>query len=536
MDGARGDTRIRFLMRGKGQTRLRRADFCSTFKGRSRSEVGGNYRNVQCSDGGVLRIATWGFCPSAVALPSSRKAAKTPHDHCLFRLPLMTLKTRLLLIVLVLMCLLLLTHGLLHYKAWRSDSVEEIESGTRLALQLLPDDLPLSAGDGRSDMLEALIDRVQHMQDIRHVRIDLLDVGGNVLASSNAEAALGSPIEGVPGTVRMKPWRLNGEIAGFYRVLPVTSDEMREKWEGFKRLSYLTVAYSVLLGLVLYWAICRALEPVRALRTALRDIEAGRLEARLPIFTLPELAELSASFNRMAGSLAEVSRERSALLRKIMVMEEQTRRAIARDLHDEMSTYMVAMQPHVAVLSAACRSEPSLERYRGSAEALVGHLAQLLGRVRLQLESLHPVEIDALGLYNALRQLVEQRGAQGPRPLELVLSLNGEAADAGHAVEASAYRIVQEAITNAFKHSDCSRMLIGVSTEQGSDGRLLKLDIWDNGSAHGIPTGVAGLGMLGMRERALALGGVCAAGPAGGGGWRVTVRLPFARNEQEIAA
>lgn len=77
---------------------------------------------------------------------------------------------------------------------------------------------------------------------------------------------------------------------------------------------------------------------------------------------------------------------------------------------------------------------------------------------------------------------------------------------------------------------------IGVSTEQGSDGRVLKLDIWDNGSAHGIPTGVAGLGMLGMRERALALGGVCSAGPATGGGWRVTVRLPFARNEQEITA
>lgn len=453
----------------------------------------------------------------------------------------MTLKNRLLLIVLVLMCLLLLTHGFLHYKAWRSDSVEEIESGTRLVLLLLPEDMPLNAGDGRSPMLDSLLERVQRMKDIRHVRIDVLDLAGRVLASSDTRGASGGPAPDeapvqADGTVRMKPWRLNGEIAGFYRVSPMPSDEMREKWEGFKRLSYLTVAYSVLLGLLLYWAICRALEPVHALRTALRDIESGRLDARLPAFGLPDLAELSASFNRMANSLAEVSRERSALLRKIMVMEEQTRRAIARDLHDEMSTYMVAMQPHVAVLSAACRREPALARYSGSAEALGGHLAQLLGRVRVQLESLHPVEIDALGLYNALRQLVEQRSAQAPRPLELVLNLEGESADAGPTVEASAYRIVQEAVTNAFKHSDCSRLLIGVSTEQGSDGRVLKLDIWDNGSAHGIPTGVAGLGMLGMRERALALGGVCSAGPATGGGWRVTVRLPFARNEQEITA
>lgn len=452
----------------------------------------------------------------------------------------MTLKSRLLLIVFVLMCLLLFTHGLLYYKAWRSDSVEEIESGTRLALLLLPEDMPLNAGDGRSPMLDSMLERVRGVKDIRHVRIHVLDLAGRVLASSDAREKAWPTTDEVPvltdGTVRMKPWRLNGEIAGFYRVSPMPSDEMREKWEGFKRLSYLTVAYSALLGLVLWWAICRALEPVSALRTALRDIESGRLDARLATFRLPELAELSASFNRMASSLADISRERSALLRKLMVMEEQTRRAIARDLHDEMSAYMVAMQPHVALLSAACQREPALARFRASADALTAHLAQLLGRVRVQLESLHPVEIDALGLYNALRQLVEQRSAQSPRQMELVLNLEGESADAGPAVEASAYRIVQEAVTNAFKHSDCTRLLIGVSTERVDGERVLKLDIWDDGSAHGIPAGVVGLGMLGMRERALALGGVCTAGPATGGGWRVTVRLPFARNEQEVRA
>lgn len=450
----------------------------------------------------------------------------------------MNLKNRLLLIVLALMCLLLLTHGVLHYKAWRIDSVDEIESGTRLALLLLPDEIYRPEDAAGSRMLDSLLARVQHMKDIRHVRIDVVDLHGVVLASSDAGGAAppDAAVTHDNGTVRMKPWRMNGRIEGFYRVSPMPSDEMREKWEGFKRLSLLTVAYCVSLGAVLYWALGRALEPAHALRAALRQIEAGNLDARLPPFRLPELAELSASFNRMASSLADVSRERSSLLRKIMVMEEQTRRAIARDLHDEMSTYMVAMQPHVAVLAMACRSEPALARFRPSALALGEHLAQLLGRVRMQLESLHPAEIDALGLYNALRQLIEQRGDQAPRPLELVLELEGESADAGPAVEASAYRIVQEAVTNAFRHSDCSRLLVHVSIDDASDEHALKLDIWDNGSAHGPPAGGSGLGMLGMRERALALGGSCEAGPAPGGGWRVSVRLPFARNEQEISA
>ncbi len=465
-------------------------------------------------------------------VPFPRGGTPLPFDH-----PEMTLKIRLLLLVLVLMCLLLLIHGLLHYRAWRSDSAEEVESGTRLALMLLPDDLPLSAGDGRSEMLESLLSRVQRMQDIRHVRVDVLDLAGKVLASSRTgEPGDADADADAEGTVRIKPWRLNGEIAGLYRVSPMPSDEMREKWEGFKRLSLLTVAFSLAAGAVLIWALCRAMTPVKALLKALREIEAGRLDARLPAYSLPEMSELSASFNHMATALAEASRERSALLRKVMVMEEQTRRAIARDLHDEMSTYMVAMQPHVAVLSAACQREPLLARYRASAEALGDHLGQLLGRVRVQLESLHPVEIDALGLYNALRQLVDQRSRQAPRPLEMVLELDGESVDAGHTVEASAYRIVQEAVTNAFKHSDCSRLLIDVGTEYGPDGRVLRVDIWDNGSAHRITGGAGGLGVLGMRERALALGGQCVAGPAPGGGWRVTVRLPFAQHQQEVQA
>jgi two-component system, NarL family, sensor histidine kinase UhpB len=79
-------------------------------------------------------------------------------------------------------------------------------------------------------------------------------------------------------------------------------------------------------------------------------------------------------------------------------------------------------------------------------------------------------------------------------------------------------------------------LLIRVTADEADGERTLKLDIWDDGSAHCISTGVAGLGVLGMRERALALGGVCVAGPAPGGGWRITVRLPFARNEQEVSA
>ena len=90
-------------------------------------------------------------------------------------------------------------------------------------------------------------------------------------------------------------------------------------------------------------------------------------------------------------------------------------------------------------------------------------------------------------------------------------------------VDLSAYRIVQEALTNTLRHADASRA--EVTIRAGSD--LLELEILDDGRGGGLVGETAGRGIAGMRERTAMLGGTLDAGPAPGGGFRVHARLPL---------
>jgi signal transduction histidine kinase len=91
-------------------------------------------------------------------------------------------------------------------------------------------------------------------------------------------------------------------------------------------------------------------------------------------------------------------------------------------------------------------------------------------------------------------------------------------------VDLSAYRIVQEALTNTLRHAGASRAAVTVRSAPG----LLELDVLDDGHGGGAPAGDgAGRGIAGMRERATMLGGTLDAGPLPEGGFRVHARLPL---------
>ena len=119
----------------------------------------------------------------------------------------------------------------------------------------------------------------------------------------------------------------------------------------------------------------------------------------------------------------------------------------------------------------------------------------------------------------ALTDLVEQVRATG---LEVELALEGELAELPAGVDLSAYRIVQEALTNTLKHAQATRARVRLSRRTGE----LELEIADDGA--GPDEGSAdGHGLIGMKERAALLGGVLEAGPAPDGGYAVKARFPL---------
>ena len=209
----------------------------------------------------------------------------------------------------------------------------------------------------------------------------------------------------------------------------------------------------------------------------------------------------------------------SKLLADEAVRLERAR--IARELHDIVAhcvTVMVVQAYAGELLMASDRHAASeafehIESAAGQAQHEIADLVTLLDE--------EPPRASVGDLSDALDELVAGATAAG---LAVTLHLNGhpEAVSAGPA--AVAYRVVQEGVTNALKHSPGAAMMIVVDC--GSDVTVDVLNDAGSGASSALQTVGGGHGLSGIRDRVIGLGGHFAAGPEPGGAWRVSVRLP----------
>lgn len=447
----------------------------------------------------------------------------------------MSLRLRLTLIICAATALLIVVDSLRRLRDAEQDSLAEIQSTTRIAMALLPDTLAPASEDATTEQTRPLraLELPPGLSDIRHLRVEIHDRAGGLISRSRAptESAspfllrlLGSRLHALP-PVR-KDIRAASVGIGYYLLIPDAQDELDEIWSDYLEHLMLMAAFVCVLAVLVYWAVGRALHPVKAVLQALRDIEAGRLNTRLPEFPLQELAPLSDSFNRMTRTLQTVVNERAVLMRKLVDSEEETRRSIARDLHDELSPYLVAMHPHARLLTDACEALPAMAEHRPSASLLVSHVGHLLRRVRNLLEHLRPPDLEALGLRQTLEELIRQ-WQRLAGPIRVNYTAEGDWQGFSPTLDIVVYRIVQECLTNVSKHSQCTAVSIAVN--QHSD--CIHVCVEDNGQPKPSVLPESGLGMLGMRERAIAMGGECLAGPSGRG-WKVNVTLPLHANQE----
>jgi signal transduction histidine kinase len=227
---------------------------------------------------------------------------------------------------------------------------------------------------------------------------------------------------------------------------------------------------------------------------------------------------------------AEQTREEEARRR---VAEERLR--IARELHDVVAHQIALITVQAGVAGHLLRERPdaaeeALGHVRTAGRTVLDELATLLGVLRRDGESDAPVEpapslnrLDALVEGFAAGQPVRWTLAGAPRPLP-------------SAVDVAAYRIIQESLTNAHRHAPGAA--VAVRLRYDPDG--VTIEVRDDGPAESVE-GVAvpgrpgaGLGLVGMRERAESVGGLLTAGPRPGGGWLVHAELPAP--EEELTA
>jgi signal transduction histidine kinase len=286
--------------------------------------------------------------------------------------------------------------------------------------------------------------------------------------------------------------------------------------------------FLVLGPLVALYAVARHADRASSLGAAAAGVTASLLPAAAtgqdnPLFATVATVSFGAvwALGRRAGAReAEVEAARASAARA--AQEERAR--IARELHDVISHNVSVMVVQAAAGRDVFSASP--ERAREALGAIERAGREALGELRRLLSLVDPPDAEAAGAVPAPQPSLERLDAlvDGMRAagLDVRVDLDGELGVLPPGIDLSAYRIVQEALTNVLKHSSASAT--GVQLRR--TGTHLELDIVDDGE--GSEAAVAGgRGLIGMRERVQLLGGELAVGPRPEGGFAVRASIPI---------
>lgn len=288
------------------------------------------------------------------------------------------------------------------------------------------------------------------------------------------------------------------------------------------------------------WAGRTVAQPLRRLDEAASAIREGDLTVRLPHFHIREFNTLAVGFNTMAQSLdrmrtdAEKVHQQALALREgqaalaqhrlglVVQAQEEERRRLAQDLHDETSQALTAILLSLERM-AHDLPQPALPQVH----ALESLVRQTMTAVRNIAIDLHPPVLDEMGLVPALQEWLDHFSLRVPLPVMFIC--DASMPRLSRTVETALFRIVQEAVTNAVRHA---RQAHAVHVELRVDEARVFLQIVDDGlgfvrrQAAGEPAR-RGLGLIGMQERARQIGGTMEVVPATPRGTVVRLTVPL---------
>ena len=242
-----------------------------------------------------------------------------------------------------------------------------------------------------------------------------------------------------------------------------------------------------------------------------------------------ELARRVALEKQLADTLAE---NRRLSLSHVQVQEEE-RKQLARELHDELGQHLNAIKiDAVSIRGWSDGTNANVAAAAGdihaAALAIISVTDHVQNTLRDMLRRLRPAGLDELGLAAALEHLVQQWQARHPQTratLEVDASVDTQNG-LNESINMTCYRLAQEALNNVARHAQARHVRISLQRRHGP----LVMTVADDGAGAPVPSRAAGLGLVGMRERVEALGGeltlASEPGPASGSGFHIKAVIP----------
>ncbi|MBE2220649.1 MAG: HAMP domain-containing protein [Anaerolineae bacterium] len=282
-------------------------------------------------------------------------------------------------------------------------------------------------------------------------------------------------------------------------------------------------AVGIAAATLLTWVVTR---PIIELKQAAEAVGQGDFQQYVIPWAGDEIGELAEAFNAMTADLAQAEKERaerehlrSQLLEKVITAQEDERRRIARELHDETGQSLTSLMVRLQMVNQQCPL-PDIQEQLDDVRTLV---AQTLDGVHNLAVELRPSVLDDLGLAAALHRYVQDYQVRYPVEVDLVVM--GLEERLPSAVETAVYRIVQESLTNIARHAQAQTASVLLECRNGRIRTIIEDDgvgfDWDQVKENGR------LGLYGIRERAELLNGVLTIESTPGQGTSIFVEVPL---------
>lgn len=441
----------------------------------------------------------------------------------------------------VALCILFSTLGMVWYvyrdvsAALRDELVKEgITVGTSLASQsrnlIITDD---------QFALYSLV-REQQAADKNLDYVFVLDGNGNVLAHS-FDSGFPTDLLEVNQVQLGEPYRVQALLTDDGRLQDVAVPIIVSGKAGVIRLGMseaainavagenirkilIWVALILVLGLFVPYAMATILaKPISELSAAARAIGEGDFKWKAPVWLRDEIGNLGMAFNKMSDDLKHKEEARQQLLARVISSQEEERKRVARELHDETGQALTSLMVGLKVAEDAT----DVAQFRETTAELRVLAAQALENIRHLAMDLRPSLLDDLGLVAAIQRYAQEYSKK--------MSINVDSHISGldeqrlpPEVESTVYRIVQEALTNITKHAKASNVSVVLRYRDS----LLVAIVEDDGKGFDVDQVLASatektLGLFGMYERASLVGGKLTIESQSGAGTTVFLEIPL---------
>lgn len=413
----------------------------------------------------------------------------------------------------------------------------ENDSTMRLAKEFV--ETTIDSLQGTADPEAHLKILLDGLRDLRHVRISRAGDGSARPPESEA------PTGGVAGWLAQRadpapsleiPIVVNGQRFGALVVAPRGDHEAAEIWDSILTFTAVGIGLGTATLIFISMMITHLLRPIKSVGDALMVLDAGRYDVVVPEKGPPEISDICRKLNHFAATLERTISENRRLAERIICVQDEERKELARELHDELGPYLFAIKAAVTVIDTEIkRGGGDREKLFEASRTLFASLETIQRVNRRVLLKLRPLGLDEFGIEAKLNSLVALL-RQSHTNVAINLTVADDMPKCDGTANLTIYRLVQEGLTNAFKHSEAKAIDVIVEPVEmallplamrDTARPVVRVTVADDGK--GLPVDLKrGYGIAGMSERVWATGGELKLSNRMAGGTSLEAWIPLA--------